>query len=322
MAYVIFTLYIVPVVVFIIGFWLLTFRSQRSEVRGQRSEVCLLSSVSCPVLFCAVIGCLIHNLIDFAIFEPGVLTAFWAIMACLIAVDSQRKSRPQVVLRPRLSVKILISAAGLALTGACLYYAWWPVCKSTAKIQQAHQAVSNGQLQRAHNLLAAAAKDDCSSPAASSLNGRLYLHHFHVAGQNSQDLLAGAKDNLLEAINRNRADFKNFERLTEVYTLLAETSTPQERTNWLNKAFDNALFAVERYPGSGRLRIKLAEIAEWLHKNKVALEQYKKAIDIEDSFRRQFQIMYPGREIFSRLGNDKYSFAKQRVKHLSEKSTP
>ena len=216
---------------------------------------------------------------------------------------------------------MLIVAAGLVMIGAYFYYAWWPVKKSIVKIQQADQAVSNGQLQQAHNLFAAAAKDDCLSPAASSLNGRLYLHRFRVTGESEQDLLAGAKDNLLEAINRNRADFKNFEQLAEVYNLLAGTQ-PRMKNDWLNYAFDNSLLAVERYPGSGRLRIKLAKIAEQLGKTDIAIENYKKAVEIEDAYRDQFQQMYPGREIFSRLGEEKYKNAKQRIKHLSQQPTP
>lgn len=313
MIYVILTLYVTPVVVFAVGFWLLTVNGKPARPTGANITVAALS--------CAVLGFLVHNLIDFAIFEPGVLTTLWAIIASLIALDFHRKSRTQFVLKPAPFVRMLIVAAGLVMIGAYFYYAWWPVKKSVAKIQQADQAVSNGQLQQAHNLFAAAAKDDCLSPAASSMNGRLYLHHFRVTGESNQDLLAGAKDNLLEAINRNRADFKNFEQLAEVYNLLAGTQ-PRMKNDWLNYAFDNALLAVERYPGSGRLRIKLAKIAEQLGKTDIAIENYKKAVEIEDAYRAQFQQMYPGREIFSRLGEEKYKNAKQRIKHLSQQPTP
>jgi len=131
------------------------------------------------------------------------------------------------------------------------------------------------------------------------------------------DLLLQAEKSLLAAIERNRADFKNFKRLAEVYNLLAETST-QQRGDWLNKAFDSARCAVERYPGSARLRIELAKIAEQLGKTDIAVEHYKKAVEIEDSYRRQFRQMYPQRQICSRLGEEKYKNAKQRIKHLSQ----
>ncbi|GAH73351.1 unnamed protein product, partial [marine sediment metagenome] len=62
--------------------------------------------------------------------------------------------------------------------------------------------------------------------------------------------------------------------------------------------------------------------AEQLGKTDIAINQYNEAIDIEDKYRRQFQEMYPGREIFSRLSEEKYQKAKQRIKYLSEQPAP
>jgi tetratricopeptide (TPR) repeat protein len=98
------------------------------------------------------------------------------------------------------------------------------------------------------------------------------------------------------------ADFKNYEKLSEVYTLLAENSPEQGKKYLLHYAMDNLWSAVERYPTSDRLRFELAETAEKLGKTDIAVAQYEKAIEIEDDYRNQFKIMYPGREIFSRLG--------------------
>jgi len=105
--------------------------------------------------------------------------------------------------------------------------------------------------------------------------------------------------------------------------LLAEVSTQQEKIDWLNEAFQTASLAVEHYPGCARLRIELAKIAERLGRNDTATSQYEKAIDIENKYRAQFREMYPEREkIVSRLGEEKYQFAKQRLKFLTGQSTP
>ena len=151
-----------------------------------------------------------------------------------------------------------------------------------------------------------------------SLDSRLYLNQFFDGGSNNTDLLLAAAKSLQVAIERNKADFKNYAALTEVYRLLAELSQNQARTDWLNKASDSASQAIKCYPGSSQLRIELAEITEQLNKNDVALEQYKKAIEIEDAYRKQFEMMYPGRKIFSRLGEEKYNIAKQRIEELSK----
>jgi len=309
MIYVIFILYVAPVVAFVVGFLLLATNGKTTKTAG--------TNIAAAIVFCAVLGALFHNLIDFAIFEPGVFTTFWAIIACLIAADSYQKSRTQLVLKPRPFVKAIAVVSALVIIWAYFNYALIPVARSTAKIQQAQQAASNGKFEQAHNLLAAAAKDDGLSPTALSLNGRLYLQRSYTSVLKQADLLLQSKKCLLAAIERNRADFKDFERLAEVYTLLADNSTGQAKTDWLNKAFGTGLLAVERYPGCGRLRVELARIAEQLGKVDIAIEQYRKAIDIEDSFRHQFRLMYPGRQIFSRLGEEKYQFAIERLKKLS-----
>ena len=308
-------LYIMPVIVFIAGFLL----AAAGERPAKRSH----SSIAAAALFCAVLGVAFHNLIDFAIFEPGVFTVFWVMIACIIAIGYQTNPRPQIVLQPAPFVKILTVAAGVVITCVYLNYALIPVSNAGAKIQQANRAIFVGRLEQAHKLLNSAAEDDSLSPAAPSLNGRLYLHHFQLT-PNNRDLLLQSEKCLRAAIERNGAAFKNFERLTEVYVLLAEISTQPEKSDWLKKAFDNASFAVEhRYPGCARLRIELAKIAELLGKTDVAIKQYKESIDIEVQYRDQFKEMYPEREkIVSRLGEEKYQYAKQQLKFLTGQSIP
>ena len=308
-------LYLMPVFVFLVGLLLVAV--------GQKEPGKPRTSVIGAALFSAVIGLLIHNLIDFAIFEPGVFTTFWAIIACLIATHYNHSSRPASVLKPAPIVRLLLAAAALIVFFGYVNYALVPVAASTAKARRAHRAVAYNQFDHAHELLNSAAADDPLSPAALSLNGRLYLRHFELARNENRDLLLKSEKCLRAGIDRNSAAFKNFERLTEVCMLLAETAPPLGKAPWLSKAFDTASQAIERYPGCARLRVKLAKIAELLDKVEIAVEQYQKAVDIEDSYRTQFQTIYPEREdIVSRLGEDKYLFAKDRLKSLSKQNPP
>jgi O-antigen ligase/tetratricopeptide (TPR) repeat protein len=306
-------LYIMPVVVFIAGFLLVA--------AGERPAKSSGASIAIAALFCAVAGVALHNLVDFAIFEPGVSTVFWALIACLAALDYQQKSRRQFVLKPTVFVGILSLAAAALIIWTCLNYALVPVAKSIGKIRQAEDAASIGEFEMAHNLLAAAAKDDPLSPTPSLLNGRLYLQRFLESQPGQIDLLKKSEKNLHEAIKRNKVDSESFEHLGDVYNQWAEVSTP-DRNRLLTDALGNFGHAVVLYPGDARLRIKLAEIAEKSGKTSFALQQYKKAVEIEDAYRQQFRIMYPDRKVFSRLGEEKYKNAKQRVKLLSGQSTP
>ena len=74
-----------------------------------------------------------------------------------------------------------------------------------------------------------------------------------------------------------------------------------------------------RYPNSGKLRLKLANIAEMLDKRDMAIENYARAIEIEDSYRQMYRAMYPGEEMFSRISKEKYRYAKRRLTALESK---
>jgi len=315
--YIMVTMYLAPAAVFIIAFVLLAgpllkTRDSKSEIRSTNTAV---------AVFCAVLGVAMHNLFDFAIFEPGVFTAFCALIACLIAIDSHTKSRPLLVLKPKPFVKILTVAAALVTCLVYLSYVFVPVAVSTFRIRQANMAMNSGRIEYAHELLDQAAKDDVLSSSALYLNGRLYLEHYEMTLDKNRDILLNAETCLQSAIARNDAAFKNFERLTDVYRLLAETSIEQKKSDWLKKAFESASQAVERYPGCGRLHFNQARVADQMGNVEIAVEQYGKAIEIEDEYRAQFRQMYPEREdVISRLGKNEYLLSKERLEELSEKS--
>jgi len=315
--YLMVTMYVAPAAVFIIAFVL--FAGPLLKTRDSKSEI--RSTYTAVAVFCAVLGVIVHNLFDFAIFEPGVFTTFWALIACLIAIDSHTKSRPLLVLKPKPYFKILIAAATLVTCLVYLSYVFVPVAASTSRIRQANRAMSSGQFEYAHELLEKAANDDVLSSSALSLDGRLYLHHYEMTLDKNRDLLLRAETCLQSAIGRNNAAFKNFERLTDVYRQLAEISTQQEKADWLKKAFETASQAVERYPGCGRLHFNQAQVADKMGNAGIAIEQYRKAIEIEDEYRAQFRQMYPEREdVVSRLDKNRYLFSKERLEELSGKS--
>jgi hypothetical protein len=291
-------LYVIPLIVFIIGFLLLTALHVLNT--SDYAKICAAG------LFCACLGLLIHNLIDFAIFEPGVLTTFWAVMACLIALDYRQKSRQQFVWKPARLAKILVTAGGLVIIWAYFNYVLAPVAKTSSKITLAMHGV--GYI---HELLDEAAEDDKLDPVALNLNGRFYLQEYYESRAKQTVLLDKAANCFLKAIERHNADFKNYEKLSTVYNLLGNTE----------KAYEYGIEAAKRYPGSERLQFNLGEIAEKSGKTAVALEHYKEAVIIEDKYREQFREMYPGREIFSRLGKEKYNRAKQQVEILSRQQT-
>jgi O-antigen ligase/tetratricopeptide (TPR) repeat protein len=327
-----FYLYLTPVVAFLIGFWLFAaplYPNRHATNQERRAMPALRSPegeggnyelrTKVIALSCAVIGCLIHNLIDFAIFEPPVLTTFFMLLACIIAADSNSRPRAHFALDLKDgSIKLVVVAVAVAAVWAHATYVFVPVAKTTIRMKNANQAAAISEFDRAHNLLSAASVEDPLTPLPQSLSGRLYLQQFYAGDTPQKTLLVQAVKCLLNAVRVNDSDFKNYEHLNEAYNAFADISSGQEKTDFLEKALDAATRAVQLYPSSDRLCFALAQTAEKAGKIDLAVEYYRKAVEIEDAFRAQFQVMYPDRLLVSRLGRQKYDTAKQKLKDLSQ----
>jgi len=305
MVYEITVLYMAPVAAFLIGFLLLAAPLGAKPTTQEDRDWTPITTV----LGCAVVGVLVHNLIDFALFEPGVWTGFWIVIACLIAAGIQRSACPAITLPSSPALRPVALIVALGIVGLYYHYAWRPAGAATSRLQQAQQAASTGQFEQAHRLLDAAFEADPLSPAALSLNGRLYLQGYEYARIKQAASLEKAAQYFHRAVDLNPADYKNYEKAGMSHSLLGQS---QEAYNWY-------LRAAERYPGCGRLHFQLGLLADRLGKPDQAREHYTEAVSIEDAFRRQFQVMYPDREnVLSRLGEANYQLAKRRVEKLSK----
>ena len=176
-------------------------------------------------------------------------------------------------------------------------------------IQQARHAASMGGFDAAHRRLDAAAEADPLSPVATSFNGRLYLQQHEQTRDKRPALLEEAARCFSQAIERNPANYKGYENLGMVYGRLGQ---PQ-------KAYDWYLRAAGLYPGREGLWFELAQTAEKLGRDGIALCHYLKAVEIEKSYEEQFRQMYPNREkVVSRLGDKEYRYALKRIEELSK----
>jgi O-antigen ligase len=306
--YAVFILYIGPVIIFLLGFALAWAVTDRRPLR--------FTDVTVKALFCACIGICVHNLIDFAIFEPGVYTTLWVMLACLIAVYRLNLSRQASVYTVSSPVRIAVLIVLAVAVGSFCYYCLLPVGASTSLLYRARSAYDNGLLDQTQVLLKRAAKEDPLNPQPNLSSATLYLQYIDYYGPKQKEVFTLAEKSLLATVGRDPADFRPYEKLAVVYKLLAEKSTGDAKTEYLQKRYDAASKAVELYPGLGRLRITLAEAAEAIGRTDVALANYKKAVEIEDAYRAQFRILYPDRKVFSRLGNEEYGYAKQRIAAL------
>ena len=302
--YEVFTLFVTPAAVFLIGFLLVAGSFGRTEAVPASAADSTLSAS----LVAAIVAVLLHNLIDFAIFEPGVWTAFWITLACLVGLHTHQEPRSHVLpWRPQ-RVRHVATVGAVLLFGLYVLGVWMPAYRTTMGIAKAQQAIASGRLDLAHRVLDETAQADRLSSAAANLNGRLYLQQFEQMPSRQPSLLEEAIRCFREAISAGPADYKNYEKLAIAYGWLGKT----------RDAYDWYLKAAGQYPGCDRLWLELGRLAETLGMTATAVEHYRKAIEIEDGYREQFHAMYPDRkQVVSRLGEMEYRLAQERIAKLA-----
>ncbi|MCH8215942.1 MAG: O-antigen ligase family protein [Planctomycetes bacterium] len=262
------------------------------------------------VLSYGIVALLIASMTDFALFEPGVATSFWTLVACLIArrnLQQQINRRPVLLAVP---VRYGLSALLVVCLVLCFVFGVLPVVRSSHHVGLSNQALTRGDLRGSQHHLGRAADWDPLAESALYRQGRLYLHDYLQGDKRDRTALHAAKACFLEAVARNPSAYKSHEKLSNVCSLLGEEK----------EALSAGERAVRLYPQSGRLRFKLASIYEGAGRVADAVEHYRLAIEIEDQFQKQFGEMYPsyGAPV-SRLGKATLATAQERLKQLDKR---
>ena len=304
--YVIIVLYVMPVLVFVIGFLMFASPAKNDEIETD--------SVTSAAIFCGVIAVLIHNLIDFAIFEPSVYTALWVMIAVLISLNLNNKTKKRTGKKLSIYIKLVLIIPIVVLTLTFFMFGFYLPVKADALIKTAVDRPYDSA-----RLLKKASQTDPLNTAALSMSGKFFMYQYNVNPAKNQGSLAKASDNFRRAVERDPADYKNYEKLVDIYALIDQKGQDDLREENLEIALGYAEKAIQLYPGSARIRFKYARVADQLKMTNLAITQYLKAIEIEDSFVVQFKTMYPGRDVVSRLGRDMYDQAKSRVEQLIPK---
>ena len=260
-----------------------------------------------PVLACCILGLWAANMIDFALFEPGVLASFWTLVACLVSTHHiYAHATPPPVQRP-IALRRYLTGTIVAILLGCGAVGYVPVLAGTSNIRRANQAWADNDTAQAHQALDRAAHLDWLSDTALYQNAGFCLHEYKQSPKADAALLEKARACLNKAIRRNPGAYRNYERLADVCAFMDP-----------NTAVAPAEQAVGHYPGSARLRVKLARIYDQLGQRDQALEAYRTALDIEDQFQKQFKAMYPEEPLIHRLEKAYLDTALEALKRLEE----
>jgi O-antigen ligase len=308
MASVIVIMYVMPAGVFALAFAFL-WAAEKSATTAKQTA----GNLTAAIIFCGVCAVAIANLIDFAIFEPAVLTSFWVSVAILFCANKLAKQKSPLALELTPKKKLIATVITIAGVGSFCHLALVPTLASSSRVQQAMQSYSSP-----YELLENAAKADPLNPDLLKTCGNIYLSQFEKSGMKEESDLNKAAEFFVRAAALDNADFKIYKKLTETHKLLAEAKTEPKGKD-IEKAYHYAIEALKRYPGSAELHIEMALMAERLDKFEEAIAHYETAIQIENDYREMFRLMYPGRKMVDRLETDKYMFAKERIEQLSTK---
>lgn len=301
-------LYIIPAAIFVLVFILLraTFGSGSEQENDPRRLSC--------ALMCGLAAVLIHNLVDFALFEPGNWTLFWLFAAIIIAQVHNSAEQPVRIHQLDFSKRLGLGAGLVIASIAYLSIVLLPALKAEQIFKKALIADTPPM-----DLIEAAIAADPLSSKTAHQAASLMVQMYQNQGMDNPAVLDRAEMYENIAIQRNDADFKLWRLRARINVIRSEQTEGTAKQAALTKAFEDLQQALDRYPGSDKLCFLLAGVAEQLGKNDVALSYYQAAVDIEDAYRVQFRIMYPNQDtIFSRLGEASYAQAQAKIEQLQK----
>ncbi len=301
-------LYLFPAGIFVLGFVLLGAVATGDYSMQQPRRFLSLALIG------GMVAVLIHNLVDFAIFETGVWNIFWLLLAVLAAQvhnNAAHDATPAALSKPQ---RLAAIAVLLAVTGGCLAVAVVPPLAANRLFRRA-MMVETPQVNLLDHAIAADPLAPNTAYNAAGMLMQTYNHQRPLAKDPA--LLEKASRYAAIAQRRNRHYFKPYRLQSDIALVRAAAVEDEDRQRHLQNAYDYLLAAARHYPGSGRIHFGLGQMAEQLNQPEKALNHYEQAVAIEEAYQAQFQIMYPDRDpVISRLGNRATTIAGARIKEL------
>jgi O-antigen ligase len=293
MLYILIVMYAAPAVIFLFIFWLM------DKAIGKEVDTEYLQAS----IFCGIIAMLIHNLIDFAIFEPGVMSLLFLAIACFVSINKYRLNHFGWHIQIDRPDAIIVSAFGAAGLLVVIWLGYIPVVCATMRLHKAFWSKTLNLRQ----VVEASACDpfDCNiSPFIAKVLWSEY------DPEKNADNLALAEKYFSIAIRENPADFKNYSNLAKVRWEMADNTQTYKRKVLLTGAEDAYRMALSRYPGNADLHLELGKVLFLQDRPDEAQREFAAALTIEEMFREKFAKMYPDEEPVSRIKPENYQFLK------------
>jgi len=284
-------MYLIPAFWFIFPFGLLWATGQELPSGNSRDGLAI-------GIFCAVAAILVHNLIDFALFEPGIWTMFWILIALILSI----RAWPT----PSVSCPKFTWIVPPAVCVITLYLFVWIPVRAGVQFQEGLRNFNDPT-----RFFQQAAQTDPLDP-----DPCVYMARWQESSQTKKpNHLIEALTLQQQARQRDPYNFIYSKSLSDIYVYLSESQNENTAPH-LESAYQAAMEAQRLYPGSDRIAYNLGVLAEKMNQPQKAAEHFRQAVEIEDQYRKQFNEMYPNYPLCSRLGQGRYEYA---TKHISIK---
>ena len=249
------------------------------------------------VLGCALLGFMLHNSIDFAVFQPGVGTLFFATAGLALSLPRQRSDNlPRRLVSNRL-IRGLISPVVIVMTLGYWIFIFKPIATSQNYLNLARQSSS---IEKAQNLSARADAANQLDPDPHYFLAQIYQQRWYQSGQKDHTVFVRAIDSLKAAIRRDPAHYRYYHKMSELYQEAAQLNQADAKKLYAQKAEQYLGMALQRHPAKSELLIdygkllmeygELLEIESWPEQ---ALNALEKALAYEQAFQAQQRQMYP-----------------------------
>ena len=306
-------LFVIPAGGFVLAFGVLSVTAAGDVSVGKRNDHLTVAMV------CGFIAVLVHNLVDFAMFEPGIWGLFWLFAAILIATIDNRNETKTAPAALGSGSRLLGALA--VIVGVILFFAWAVVPPARARLLFAGVQSANGLAALEQRLADAIQADPLSSKIAYDA-ARLFKQMADAQDPMKKDTALNEKAMSYARIaeQRNPADYKVYRLQSDIAMAMAARVGDDQLADCLKTAYDKLLAARDRYPGSDMIEYGLGMIAEQREDYAAALGHFQKAVAIERDYQAQFRVMYPDRDpVVSRLGNTAFTIAKAKIEELHKK---
>jgi len=313
--------FLIPGLVWLISFYITQALINTNSETIPPANPTKFQSLAPLILGCGLLGFLLHNSIDFALFQPGAGTFFFATLALALAI---RNTEPSTTASTQITQKK--STLLIILLVAMTLFAGWSFMTITFTRSEYLLARAAKEPYAADTLTAQSARANPWDPNPSYWAGWRRQMIWNQTGRQDDNAFAQARYWLEETIKRDPANHVYYWNLSQHYLAALETAPDEQKPDCAQNAWHYGQLSLQRYPNNSELLLYVGQllaehgpILERENWKSEALQLLEKSLAVEQAFTDQQRQMYPERSVITpRLSPESQEQARTQIKKLKE----